>query len=112
MTSPQTSSPHPPRLEGASRTSGGILRGKAFGNVFNHADLSDIFQDSMGAIKGRVFVYLSNHDPASFDFETSRPSFFFKHDVTATVSPLLQEMGRRYEPVASKFYPKYISLRY
>ena len=49
----------PPSIDasGASQTTGGILCGRAYGNVFNHADGPDsVF---VGPCTGKVFVYQS-----------------------------------------------------
>ena len=35
-------------LAGASRTSGGMIRGRALGNVFNNADADDITKSMLG----------------------------------------------------------------
>ena len=42
---------------GASCTTGGILHGRAQGNVFNHADVAD--QVHVGPHMGKFFVYQS-----------------------------------------------------
>ncbi|KAF8800638.1 hypothetical protein BYT27DRAFT_7117155 [Phlegmacium glaucopus] len=100
MISPQNSPPVPLCLEGASHTSGGILHGKAFGNVFNHADAPDTFETSLGPVKGKVFVYLSHTNPSNFDFKLSKPSCHFQHPVTPTIGPILKVMGRQFSPVS------------
>ncbi|KAF8804897.1 hypothetical protein BYT27DRAFT_7029297, partial [Phlegmacium glaucopus] len=87
-------------LEGASRTSGGILRGKAFGNVFNHVDTPNAFEASLGPVKGKVLVYISHTNPSDFDFQQSRPTCHFQHEVTPTVGPILKTIGRRFSPVS------------
>jgi hypothetical protein len=52
-----------PPLEGSSRTTGGIFRGKAHGNIFNIGDVKDLEDDSLGHAKGKVFVYRLGEDP-------------------------------------------------
>ena len=64
MTSPQNS---PPKLHGASRTSGGIFRGHATGNVLNAADfLNPNNNEYIGLVHGQINIYLSQDDPAGF----------------------------------------------
>ena len=57
----------PPAL-GSSRTTGGFLRGKAFGNVLNHADFpkvhsGDNFIPGTALVDYKVFAYLVYDDP-------------------------------------------------
>ena len=40
-------SPPAPALQGASRMTGGIFRGKAYGNIANHADFPDLAVDAV-----------------------------------------------------------------
>ena len=48
-------------LGGASHVVGGVFRGWALGNVFNHADADEVIQHGLGPQVGRVQVY--NHMP-------------------------------------------------
>jgi hypothetical protein len=50
-------SPPPISANGASRTTGGILHGRAHGNVFNHADGADPIHIAPHVEK--VYVYQS-----------------------------------------------------
>ena len=56
MASPPNSPPHH-SLQGASRTTGGVLRGRAHGNIFNHADPGDVMT-GLGPRKGKVHIYI------------------------------------------------------
>jgi len=60
----------PPAL-GSSRTTGAIFRGKALGNVLNHADYpkarsGDIFFAGSAQVDYKVFAYLVYSDPVKF----------------------------------------------
>lgn len=91
MASPPNS-PH--NLQGASRTTGGIFRGRALGNVFNHADAFDIMDYGKLDQKGIVQVYTSHTD--------SKPLMTMKHTMTTTLAPILKSLSRCYSPVSSE----------
>jgi len=64
MTSPQN---NPPKLHGASCTSGVIFWGHATGNVLNAADfLNPNNNEYIGLVHGQINIYLSQDDPAGF----------------------------------------------
>src|ERR1700679_1237244 len=94
MISPPVS---PPRdvLQGASRTTGGVLRGRAYGNVFNHADVED--ERHVGPRKGKVLVYQSHKDPMIHKADMS-----ITLEVTSQLKPVLKSLARKYSPVRSK----------
>lgn len=90
-------------LGGASRTSGGILRGRALGNVFNLTDT-----DSPTIVEprtGKVNIYESFVDPT-----TSNPDFVLKTNVVPQLTPILKVLGRKYSPVRSKYYILFVLL--
>ena len=81
----------PPAMDanGASHTTGGILRGWAQANVFNHADVAD--QVHVGPHMGKVFVYQSPQVPDSKSSETS-----IKCEVTPQLKPVLKALAWRF----------------
>ena len=90
-------SPPPIDASGASQTTGGILRGWAHGNVFNHADSPDpVF---VGPCTGKVFVYQSPWVPDPEKSETS-----IKCEVTPQIKPVLRALAWRFSPVSSGSY--------
>lgn len=102
MTSPPMS---PSRnLQGASRTSGGIIRGRAFGNVFNFADTSDLQMDLdiTLAIPGKVYLYESVSDSVTLDPTKVKPKRIIKTDVSRTLEPVLTKLSRKYSPIRSE----------
>ena len=96
MKSPPAS---PPRFElaGASRVTGGILRGRAYGNVYNHADAETNFGPDSRT--GKVHVYTSRVDPT-----LTKPDMVLKHKVTPKLTPILKALARGYSPVRSKLF--------
>ena len=109
MHSPDNS---PKQLQGASRVSGGILRGRAHGNVFNFADAKDILDQQEGsrqgmASRGRVYIYSSSLNPTTLDPELMKPMATVKVVTLQTIALMLQQVTRRFSPVRSNY-----SLRY
>ena len=79
---------------------GGVLRGQAFGNVFNHADGKDNIY--IGPRKGRVLIYQSPKDPMNHKLDMSITS-----EVTSQLKPVLKSLAWRYSPVWSKWYSSF-----
>lgn len=103
MRSPNNS---PKRLQGASRTTGGILRGRAHGNVFNFADARDVLDQDpqhVMASRGRVYIYTSPLNPTTLDPEQMKPMATVKVTTSQTITPMLQQVTRRFSPVRSKY---------
>ena len=100
MKSPPASPPvSPPRFElgGASRVTGGILRGRAYGNIYNHADAEMVFGSESRI--GKVHIYTSRVDPTLV-----KPDMVLKHKVTPELKPILTALARGYSPVRSKLF--------
>lgn len=94
MASPPVS-PNRNDLQGASRMTGGIFRGRAYGNVFNRADGED--EVHVEPRKGKVLVYQSPRDPMAH-----KPDMSITLEVTSQLKPVLKTLARRYSPVRSK----------
>ena len=105
MHSPQNS---PPRLYGASRTTGGIIRGRAFGNTVNAADICDEVTETLFPVPSKVLVFSSADDPANLNVEQMKPTLFIKHLVTPTIQPVLSKISGRFSPIQSQTFPKLI----
>src|SRR6266550_1945900 len=88
----------PPPLEGASHTTGGILRGKAAGNVFNHGDSAEIYQEPI-VVKGLLKIYTALVESAS----QVKPTMVLKINVFTTMAPLLKKLSDHYPTVKCKF---------
>ena len=85
MASPPVS---PPRiaLQGASRTTGGVSHGWAYGNVFNHADDEEAIH--LEPCKGKVLVYHLPRDPT-----IHKPDMSITLDVTSQLKPVLKTLA-------------------
>ena len=92
-------------LAGASRITGGIIRGRAQGNVFNHADAHEITQSLLGPRVGQVQIFTSHADPA-----ITKPHMVLKHEVTLKLAPVLKALARKYSPVCSKHFLLFVNL--
>ena len=99
MDSPPPLSRH--ELQGASRTTGGIFRGRAYGNNPNIADLADQ-DDSLIPVIGKIYLYITPDDPATWDFTTMKHRLVLKLNVTSSLAKILMEIGDRHSPVRSK----------
>ncbi|KAK2461393.1 hypothetical protein APHAL10511_006617, partial [Amanita phalloides] len=79
--------------QGSSRVTGGVLRGRAIGNVLNLPDADDILEPPILA-KGtiRLFSDLS-HKPSHH-----KPTFTFNTEAEPTLAPILEKLGRNYSP--------------
>jgi hypothetical protein len=86
-----------PSLQGASRTSGGIFRGKALGNVFNHGDSADLSLQATH-VKGIVKLY---NTLVKKPHETD-PWIILKVEVSPSLGPILSKLAKRYSPVKGK----------
>lgn len=77
----------PPAM-GSSRSTGGILRGRAYGNTLNHADfptITNIPQAGNQQVVFKVFAYLIYSDPVTVDVV---PDPSIRHNVSFTVSTI------------------------
>lgn len=86
-------------LHGASRVTGGVLRGRAYGNVFNHADADGMMDFNMGPRMGRVHIFMTRADPMA-----TKPDMVLKHEVTSKLKPILKSLARGYSPIRSKLF--------
>lgn len=96
MASPLTSPSHV-LLQGASRTTGGVLHGQALGNIFNYADDDDVVDKVLR--KGKVHVYMSQRDPT-----VNKPDMTLTAEVTPMLNLVLKSLARSYSPLCSMFY--------
>jgi len=89
-----------PPAQGSSRVTGGILRGRAVGNVFNLPDAPDVLVDEVIPSKGLVRLYSDlSHQPFAH-----KPIITMKTETKPTLGPILQRLGRSYSPVRSKSF--------
>jgi hypothetical protein len=96
MASPSGSPEH--NLQGASRITGGILRGRADGNVFNFAD-ANVIADKKTPIMGKIHLYTSPVNPT-----TTPPTMSLNHAVVPALAPILSDLAERFSPVRSMLF--------
>lgn len=100
MASPPVS-PNVP-LHGSSRTTGGISRGRAYGNHPNAADLADPRNNPDIPVQGTVRIYFSAANPSVLSPENMAVSTTVHCDVkkNGDITPILRKVGCKYSPVA------------
>ena len=99
MQSPPNS---PPKLHGASRTTGGQFRGQATGNILNAADFSNSNNNEyIGPVRGQINIYLSKDDPARLSPDSLIAYARLPYDYASKtpIAPVLEKVARRYSPV-------------
>jgi len=83
-------------LQGSSRTTGGIFRGRALGSAFNFADADRMDLDPVNYTKtGKVLLYTSRDHGA-------RPAMTISHDTVGDLPPVLEKLARKFSPIRSK----------
>jgi len=87
----------PPRLHGASHTTGGILRGQALGNIFNFGDGMNVDHQNSKVV-GTVHIYTMHGNSKEL-----KPYMTLKHEVTNCIVPILKKLRNSYSPVKSWF---------
>lgn len=92
-------------LQGASRITGGTLRGRALGNVFNNADADLTSGSGFERRMGRVQLYTSPADPTLV-----KPNAEIKHEVTPRLTTVLRALARKYSPVLGKVSNSYLNM--
>ena len=82
--------------QGASRTTGGVSRGHAAGNVLNIADTfaKSSVEDPPFVTSGRVLVFENKTD--------AEPAFTMKHIITSDLRPILARLADLHAPIRSE----------
>ena len=98
-------SPPPPtlfELQGASRTHGRILRGRAQGNLPNIGDFADA-EEEFFPVQGKIHIYVSDSvNPDDWRLaDMSRQ--VLKHPVNWSFATILRAIGDKHSPVRRKF---------
>lgn len=84
---------------------GGILRGHAHGNKANMADLIDADKDMTESreIWGKVFLYLSNDNPATINPAETPSTTSCLVPMTGYIKPTLEKVATKYSPIKSMY---------
>jgi hypothetical protein len=88
---------------GSSRTSGGLLRGRAHGNKLKHADMITVDNESDVPVKGEVNLYLTDQYPrnVNFDFLRGESGLVAMVNVAKTMAPILDVVARKFSVIKS-----------
>ena len=88
---------------GSSRSTGGILRGNALGNVVNIGDPFETMpQDVQPLPRGRINVTIVQQPPSDVVIENPTCHLKVVSSCFETLDPLLQKVAKSYSPVCSK----------
>jgi hypothetical protein len=83
-------------LQGASRTIGGVFRGRAHGNMFNLGDSEEV-SESNRPMMGKLKVFGAGQDPSA-----NKPQMALRVKIAGSLAPVLGQLAKRYSPVESK----------
>lgn len=102
---PHVSKDVDPPLMGSSRTSGGFIRGLAYGNIPNHADFTTSSLDLEIKVKGEVYLYLTDEYPRDVKFEDLKGDSELVVIVKAvgSMGPILEMVARKFSIIKSEF---------
>ena len=92
-----------PPPEGSSRVTGGILRGRAIGNVLNLPDADDLVEPAIPA-KGTVKLF----SDLALKPSQHKAIFTFSTRAESSLGPVLERLGRNYSPVRHNNYRIYV----
>ncbi|EDR02990.1 uncharacterized protein LACBIDRAFT_307791 [Laccaria bicolor S238N-H82] len=103
----------PPETEvpanGSSRSTGGILRGRAVGNLFNIGDsIYDAPQEVRPLSNGRINITIVQQPPSDVVIDNATSHLNVKSPCFETLGPLLKKVAKSYSPVRNHNYRVYI----
>ena len=94
----------PVPANGSSRSSGGILRGRALGNFPNIGDPFETMpQDVQPLPHGRINITIVQQPPSDVVIENPTSHLKVVSPCFETLGPLLQKVAKSYSPVRSKY---------
>jgi hypothetical protein len=99
----------PPEIQapanGSSRSTGGILRGRALGIAPNIGDpFDDMQQDVRPLSRGRINLTIVEHPPEDVIIENPTSHLKVLSPCYETFAPLMKKVAKSYSPVRSKYY--------
>ena len=88
---------------GSSRTTGGILRGRALGNVPNHADLATVNDEFKVPVKGEVHLYITDQYLRHINFGLLRgeSDLVVMANVVESMAPILNMVAHKESVIKS-----------
>jgi hypothetical protein len=80
---------------------GGIIRGKATGNIFNVADMPPIKESRhrLPSGMGKVKLYISSANPELLDITKMHPTMTAEAPISDTIQPVLEALADNFSPV-------------
>ena len=89
---------------GSSRISGGVFRGRAHGNVPNHADLTTTVVELETPVKGEVYLYLTEqyHRHVKFELLKGESELVVVVKVVGSMAPILEMVARKFSVIQSE----------
>jgi hypothetical protein len=93
-------------LMGSSRTTGGFIRGHAYGNIPNHADITSTPLKFEVPLKGEVFLYLTDEYPRDVKFEDLKgdSELVVMVKVVGSMGPILEVVARKCSIIQSEYF--------
>ena len=94
---------------GASRAYGGILGGKALGNVQNIGDFDSVDANPQSVdVEGTINIFLSNSRPTTMDIdETAVIAVTIPFE--DSLAPLLSHVAKYYSPISGRYFKSFQS---
>ena len=99
----------PPEIQvpanGSSRSTGGILRGRALGIAANIGDpIDDMQQEVRPLSRGRINLTIVEHPPGDVIIENPTSHLKVLSPCYETFAPLMKKVAKSYSPVRSKYF--------
>lgn len=83
---------------------GGINRGRAMGNVYNHGDPDpNAGINFLTPVKGSVYVYVTDINPSNVRATEMKPMAHAKMTVENSIAPVLENLVKKYNPISGMF---------
>ena len=89
---------------GSSRSTGGILRGRALGIAANIGDPFDDMQEVRPLSRGRINLTIVEHPPGDVIVENPSSHLKVLSPCYETFAPLMKKVAKSYSPVRSKYF--------
>ena len=99
----------PPEIQapanGSSRSTGGVLRGRALGIAANIGDPFDDMQQEVRPLsRGRINLTIVEHPPGDVIIENPTSHLKVLSPCYETFAPLMKKVAKSYSPVRSKYF--------
>jgi hypothetical protein len=89
--------------QGSSRTTGGILRGRAAASYYSPADEENTMFKTISTAKLTTKIYTSNLDPLNLNRDNMVPSSKVTIQMNPNLGPILDNISKRYPAIKGIF---------